>query len=440
MQFDFNNTRGRLNTMRSRRDPAKVRQCNRDPDRPVPAHIQITRIVEKNHSGRARGIGRIAEQRAHQGIGTPRLIDDSSAITIEIAPENLAAFAHGSAAQGRTAADHHARGFPRGMRIDDVNAFGHQYNYHCESKTQRKTVMPKMPWRGVIPAITTPFRQDLTVDHTFLAKHCKWLIENGCDGVVALGSLGEGATLSSAEKKQVLETCVQAIGDRASVVAGVSALSTAEAVSIARMAEAAGCNGLMVLPPYVYVGDWREMRAHISAVLDATPLSAMLYNNPIAYTVDFPPAHVVELMDANPTLDAIKESSADVRRIAALRVLAAGRLQILCGVDDLIVEAVDAGAVGWIAGLANAFPKESVDLFHFALQGEKEKAFQIYRWFLPLLHMDTVPKFVQLIKLVQESVGMGSARVRPPRLELIGRELDEARAVLKEALVNRERG
>jgi dihydrodipicolinate synthase/N-acetylneuraminate lyase len=184
--------------------------------------------------------------------------------------------------------------------------------------------------------------------------------------VVALGSLGEGATLTSVEKKQVLDTCVQAIGGRAFVVAGVSALSTAEAVSIARMAEAAGCHGLMVLPPYVYVGDWREMRAHVSAVLEATPLSAMLYNNPIAYTVDY--------------------------------------------------------------------------LFNFALQGEKEKAFQIYRWFLPLLRMDTVPKFVQLIKLVQESVGMGSARVRPPRLGLIGRELDEAKTVLKEALVNRERG
>jgi 1-pyrroline-4-hydroxy-2-carboxylate deaminase len=145
----------------------------------------------------------------------------------------------------------------------------------------------------------------------------------------------------------------------------------------------------------------------------------------------------VELMDANPTLQAIKESSADVRRVAALRVLAGDRLKILCGVDDLIVEAVYAGAVGWIAGLVNAFPKESVDLFNYAQQGEKEAAFEIYSWFLPLLRMDTVPKFVQLIKFVQEAVGMGSARVRPPRHELIGRELEEAKAVLAEARVNR---
>ena len=294
-----------------------------------------------------------------------------------------------------------------------------------------------MQWRGVIPAITTPFRQDLSVDHAFLARHCRWLVENGCDGVVALGSLGEGATLSPTEKRQVLETCVQAIGDRACVVAGVSALSTAEAVSAARAAETAGCHGLMVLPPYVYVGDWREMRAHISAVLEATPLSAMLYNNPIAYQVDFLPAQVAELMDANPTLHAIKESSADVRRIAALRALVGERLRILCGVDDLIVETVYAGAVGWVAGLVNAFPAESVELFQLAMAGEKERAFEIYRWFLPLLRMDTVPKFVQLIKLVQAETGMGSERVRPPRLQLIGRERDEARAVFAEAMAHR---
>jgi 4-hydroxy-tetrahydrodipicolinate synthase len=294
-----------------------------------------------------------------------------------------------------------------------------------------------MQWRGVIPAITTPFREDLSIDYDFLTRHCKWLVESGCDGVVALGSLGEGATLTLQEKRQVLETCVKAIGADAFVIAGVSALSTVEAVAIAKIAEAAGCDGLMVLPPYVYVGDWREMREHVGAVLSATPLSAMLYNNPIAYTVDFLPAHVVELMDVYPTLHAIKESSADVRRIAALRALAGDRLAILCGVDDLIVEAVYAGAVGWIAGLVNAFPKESVDLFNLALDGEKEKAFEIYRWFLPLLRMDTVPKFVQLIKLVQQEIGMGNERVRPPRLSLIGRERDEARAIFAEAMAHK---
>ena len=282
-------------------------------------------------------------------------------------------------------------------------------------------------WRGVMPAITTPFHEDLSIDYDFFAKHCAWLIENGCSGIVALGSLGEGATLSFDEKRDLLNTAVQAIGQRAPVVAGVSALSTHEAVAIARMAQEAGCLGLMVLPPYVYIGDWREMKAHVSAILEATPLSAMLYNNPVAYTTDFLPHQVAELLAGHANLHAIKESSADVRRVAALRSVAGERLQILCGVDDLIVEAVAMGASGWIAGLANAFPRESVALF-------QEGSWPLYDWFLPLLRMDTVPKFVQLIKLVQQEVGMGNERVRAPRMALVGEERAAALATIKNAL------
>lgn len=297
--------------------------------------------------------------------------------------------------------------------------------------------MKPMKWAGVIPAITTPFNEDMTVDHAFLAKHCQWLIDNGCTGVVALGSLGEGATLTMAEKRAVLDTCVAAIGDRATIVAGVSALSTDEAVAIAQMAAEAGCNGVMVLPPYVYVGDWREMKAHVAAVLAATPLSAMLYNNPIAYKVDFLPHQVGELINECPTLHAIKESSADVRRIAEIRRLLGNRIHILCGVDDLIVEAVLAGAEGWIAGLVNAFPRESVAVFNDAQNGDIAKAFQLYRWFLPLLRLDVVPKFVQLIKFVQQEVGIGNERVRAPRLTLVGAEREAAAEILREALANR---
>jgi 4-hydroxy-tetrahydrodipicolinate synthase len=294
-----------------------------------------------------------------------------------------------------------------------------------------------MKWRGVIPAITTPFNEDLRVDHEFLARHCRWLVDNGSTGVVALGSLGEGATLTMEEKTDVLRTCLKAIGDRAYVVAGVSSLSTAEAVSIARSAQAEGCHGLMVLPPYVYLGDWRETKAHVNAILASTKLSCMLYNNPIAYKTDFLPAQVEELLNEHANLNAIKESSADVRRVTALRALVGDRLRILCGVDDAIVEAVAAGAEGWIAGLVNALPKESVELFDLAQRGESRKAFELYRWFLPLLRMDTVPKFVQLIKLVQEAVEMGNQRVRPPRLVLTGAELEEARATIAHALANR---
>lgn len=290
-----------------------------------------------------------------------------------------------------------------------------------------------MHWRGVMPAITTPFQEDLSVDHEFLTRHAQWLVENGCAGIVALGSLGEAATLSNTEKADVLNTCIDAVGDLVPVVAGISSLSTADAIEIAQIAQRAGCSGLMVLPPYVYLGDWRETKAHVGAILSATGLSCMLYNNPIAYRVDFLPEQVRELLNEHPNLHAIKESSADVRRITALRALAGDRLQILCGVDDLIVEAIQAGAVGWIAGLVNAYPKESVELFHLALNGHSQEAFRLYRWFLSLLRFDTVPKFVQLIKLVQEEVGMGSKRVRPPRLELTGEELHHAQEIIAAA-------
>jgi 4-hydroxy-tetrahydrodipicolinate synthase len=294
-----------------------------------------------------------------------------------------------------------------------------------------------MDWMGVIPAVTTPFHADLTVDEEFFGRHLRWLVENGCAGVVALGSLGEGATLTFEEKEAVLRTAVRALEGKAPVVAGVSALSTEEAVHIAKMAEQAGCAALMVLPPYVYTGDWREMKAHVAAVLEATPLPSMLYNNPVAYKTDFVPQQVCELLAEHENLEAIKESSADVRRVAALRALAGSRLKILCGVDDLIFEAALAGAVGWIAGLANAFPAESVELFDASARGDRERAFEIYKWFLPLLRMDTVPKFVQLIKLAQQEVGMGRERVRPPRLELAGAEREEALRVVRAALAAR---
>jgi 4-hydroxy-tetrahydrodipicolinate synthase len=297
--------------------------------------------------------------------------------------------------------------------------------------------MKKMDWQGVIPAITTPFNRDLSIDFGFLDRHCKWLVDNGCKGVVALGSLGEGATLTRQEKNQVLEACVKAIGERAFVVAGISSLSTAEASSIAQSAESIGCHAVMVLPPYVYIGDWREMKAHVSTVLNATSLSAMLYNNPIAYTTDFLPAHVHELLNEHSNLHAIKESSADVRRIMELRAIAGDRLRIFVGVDDVVVESVYAGAVGWIAGLVNAFPKESVKLFDLAMGGKRDEAFELYRWFLPLLRLDTVPKFVQLIKYVQEAVGMGSQLVRPPRLVLAGDELEQTKRLVAQSLAKR---
>jgi 1-pyrroline-4-hydroxy-2-carboxylate deaminase len=294
-----------------------------------------------------------------------------------------------------------------------------------------------LDWTGVFPAITTPFRDDGSVDHEFLAKHTEWMLGAGCHGLVPCGSLGEGATLNFDEKVAVLKTCVEASGDKP-VIPGVAALSTQEAVKFARTAEEVGCRGLMVLPPYAYSTDWREMKAHMVAVMNATSLPCILYNNPVAYKTDFLPEQVAELANEILNLEAVKESSTDVRRVTSIAALT-DKLALLVGVDDAIVEGIGAGATGWIAGLVNAFPEESVLLWRLALDGRTKEATEIYRWFLPMLRLDTVPKFVQLIKLSQEMVGMGSARVRAPRLELAGEELREAKQVIEEGIRNRPR-
>jgi 1-pyrroline-4-hydroxy-2-carboxylate deaminase len=296
-----------------------------------------------------------------------------------------------------------------------------------------------MNWKGVMPAITTGFNKDLNVDHAFMAEHCRWLLDNGCTGIVALGSLGEGATLSFEEKLEILHTCVTAVHGRGPVVASISALTTSEAVALAKSAADLGCDGLMVLPPYVYQGNWREMKAHVAAAFEATPLSCMLYNNPVAYGTDFLPEQIQELAAEHENFEAVKESSTDARRVSAIRALLDRRLEISVGVDDAVLEAIGVGATGWIAGLANALPRESVDLFNHGINGESDKAFELYRWFLPLLRMDTVPNFVQLIKLVQAEVGIGNARVRPPRLELVGDELAQTSKSIRDALRSRPR-
>ena len=294
-----------------------------------------------------------------------------------------------------------------------------------------------MNWYGVMPAMTTCFHEDLSVDHAFMARHAQWLLDSGCTGIVSLGSLGEAATLNFEEKIAILKNMVDTARGKAPIVAAISALSTADAVALSKAAADAGCSGLMVLPPYVYHGDWRETKAHVAAIFKATPLSCMLYNNPVAYGTDFTPEQIHELAAEHENLHAVKESSTDVRRVAAIRAIKDERLKIFVGVDDAIVEGIAAGATGWVAGLVNAMPVESVALFDYAIQGRTSETFNLYRWFLPLLRMDTVPKFIQLIKLVQQEVGEGSARVRPPRLEIVGEELEAARKVIQEAVKSR---
>jgi 4-hydroxy-tetrahydrodipicolinate synthase len=296
---------------------------------------------------------------------------------------------------------------------------------------------PTPSWTGVLPAVTTNLRPNGAIDHAAFARHCRRMIDSGCTGIVCCGSLGEAATLSFEEKIAVVATAVRAVGKRAPVVLGVAALSTTEAVALARVGASAGARGLMVLPPYVYSTDWREMKAHVAAVLRATKLSCMLYNNPVAYQTDFLPTQIAELAAEHPNLAAVKESSGDIRRVTALRAELGARLAILVGMDDAVVEGVRMGAVGWVAGLVNAFPKESVALFEAAARGDTARADALYAWFLPLLRLDTVPKFVQLIKWVQGETKTGSATVRAPRLPLAGVDLAAAQRVLRQALRTR---
>lgn len=296
--------------------------------------------------------------------------------------------------------------------------------------------MPMHPFRHVLPAITTPFTADDRVDHEFLVAHARWQLDAGCGGLIPLGSLGEGATLDADEKVEVLETLVAAAGDRP-VLAGIAALSTRQAVRLAEAAAKVGCKGLMVLPAYVHKGGLHEATAHVGAVLGATDLPCMLYNNPPAYGTDFTPECIAELAEEHGNLVAVKESSGDVRRVTATLARCAGRLDVLVGLDDMLLEGVAAGATGWVAGLVNAFPDESVALFERARAGRHDAALALYRWFLPLLRLDTVPEFVQLIKLVQAQVGRGSERVRRPRQPVAGELRAAALAVVERALATR---
>jgi 1-pyrroline-4-hydroxy-2-carboxylate deaminase len=293
--------------------------------------------------------------------------------------------------------------------------------------------MVKSDWAGVMPAITTPFRPDGSMDEAFLAEHARWLIDFGCTGIVALGSLGEGATLSTSEKVRQLEILRDAIGRDAHLIAGISGLATGECVALGKAAARAGCDGLMALPPYVYQGSWDETEAHFSAIIQATPLPCMIYNNPIAYGTDLQVPEI-EALARHENVVAVKESSGDVRRVSALRTELGDRLALFAGLDDMVVESALVGADGWIAGLVNALPEESVRLFHLAHDGCAQEALELYAWFLPLLRFDTVPKFVQLIKLVQAEVGMGTEIVRLPRKPLVGNERDDALAIIRNRL------
>ena len=291
-------------------------------------------------------------------------------------------------------------------------------------------------WSGVYPAVMTQLADDLSVDAAATAAHLERLLQAGCHGLIMLGTLGENTSLSPDEKVQVLETAVATAAGRVPVLSGISEFTTAQAVAHAKAAEAAGCAGLMVLPAMVYKSDPRETLAHFRTVATATDLPIMIYNNPPAYGVDVTPEMFVELAQ-EPTIAAIKESSEDPRRLVDLANLTGDRYLLFCGVDDVVLESVLLGAVGWVAGLVNAFPEEGVALFELAAAGRWQEARAINSWFMPLLHLDTKPKLVQYIKLTMQLTGLGSEHVRPPRLPLIGEERAMVERLVQDAIATR---
>lgn len=291
-------------------------------------------------------------------------------------------------------------------------------------------------WQGVFPALMTEFRADGALDLPATQAHAAACLDAGCTGLVMLGTLGENSSLAPAEKEQVLRAAVEVVAGRVPVLSGVAEYTTELAVAHAHRAERAGCDGLMVLPTMVYEQDEREALHHFRAVAAASDLPLMIYNNPVAYRLDLRPEAFLHLADC-PTVVAIKESSHDSRRITDSFNLLGERFLLFCGVDDLVLENAVCGAAGWVSGLVNSFPREAVRLFELAQGGEIAQARDLYRWFMPLLHLDVHKKLVQYIKLTNQLTGTGAEWVRPPRLPLVGGERAWVEALVRQALATR---
>jgi 4-hydroxy-tetrahydrodipicolinate synthase len=294
----------------------------------------------------------------------------------------------------------------------------------------------RVDWQGVFPAATTQFKADQSLDLDATMAHLDAMIEAGIDGLIMLGTVGENCSLEAAEKREVLKATVAHVAGRVPVLSGVAEYTTALACRFAKDAEALGVDGLMVLPAMVYKSDARETIAHYRAVARSSGLPIMCYNNPVSYGVDISPESFAELAD-EPTLVAIKESSEDPRRITDLRNAVEDRYILFGGVDDLVLESVALGAEGWVSGLVNAFPRENRLLWDLATSGRFEEARKVYRWYTPLLHLDTHPKLVQYIKLAAAECGYGTEMVRAPRLPIVGEEREQILAIIRKAIATR---
>lgn len=294
----------------------------------------------------------------------------------------------------------------------------------------------KSQWAGVYPAVTTQFKADESLDIAGTQKQVDQLIVDGVHGLIMLGTVGENCSLDASEKRKVIAAAKETAAGRVPVLSGVAECSTAMACAYARDMEKIGIDGLMVLPAMVYKARPHEVMNHFRQVARASALPIMIYNNPVSYTIDVKPEMFAELA-AEKTLVAIKESTENVRRLTDIANACGDRYVMFCGVDDLIVESVMLGCTGWVSGLVDAFPRESLVMFDLAKRGRYEEAKEIYRWFMPALHLDCETTLVQCIKLAQAMTGRGSEHVRAPRLPLQGEERSRVVKVLEKAIAAR---
>ena len=293
-------------------------------------------------------------------------------------------------------------------------------------------------WSGVFPACTTQLKKDQSLDLPATARHLEALIDSGVNGLIMCGSLGENQTLDPDEKRAVVRCAVETARGRVPVLSGVAESSTAAAIHYVRDAEKLGASGVMLMPPMSYKGDSRETVTYFRAVARGGGLPIMIYNNPISYANDITPALFAELADEK-TFVALKESSGDPRRVTELHNTVGGRYAIFTGVDDLLLEASILGLDGWVAGTGIAFPRENQHLWELTRTGRWEEARQVYRWFQPLLKLDTHGHFVQYIKLCEQETGLGAEWVRAPRLPLAGAERQRVLKIIREGIRHRPR-
>jgi 1-pyrroline-4-hydroxy-2-carboxylate deaminase len=294
----------------------------------------------------------------------------------------------------------------------------------------------QVSWAGVFPAATTQFAPDLSIDYGETQRVQDALVRDGVHGLIIMGTVGENNSLLPDEKRAVLKGAVESVNKRVPVIAGVSELDTQRAIAFARDAEKIGADGLMLLPAMVYVPAEDELVAHFRAVSEAVDLPIMLYNNPPAYRVSVSVEAMKRLAD-RPNIVCLKESAPDTRRFTDLHNALGDRFILFAGLDDVALEGLVLGAKGWVSGLTNAFPKESLELYDAFKRNDLETARAIYRWFMPLLHLDAEHDLVQSIKLAEQIMGRGSERVRPPRYPLTGARRAEVTAMVERAAATR---